>query len=839
MDYQPLDLAEHYNAGTAWFGRVGENDSAPLLGNQALRGLPFQLGEDVARNVLAFGEGGRESTLILPIRQPIRGLIVAHRLRRTAIFDGGPLAEPVADYVIRYRDGAVDCQPIRDRFEISIIPTRWGQLPFRSVPDRSDWLPSRYEGRWGEAGERQSEAEQAWPRDWFLWAWVNPRPNDVIEAVEIVPRGLPFGIGGITLSHVDEFPFVREGARPVTIELLDPANARQHFNLAVEVDRGTTTFPYALPNEPAETFLGDSFAGFGETNSDMSAAAYVEVAALPSATLTVKQAGEPIGEVRWGDLVERGSVTTEPPAPHRLRIEVTDPGRNWVRTRIVDDATGRPIPGRVHFRSPRGIPFQPHGHHTHVNGNLGTWHVDIGGDLRLGQISYAYVDGTCEGWLPRGEVIVDVARGFEYEPVRQRITIAPGQQTLELRLKRWRDMNAQRWFSGDTHVHFLSTQGSHLEAGGEDLNVVNLLLSQWGHLFTNTEEFIGRPAVSRQGQTIVYATQENRQHFLGHLTLLGLKEMVMPWCSDGPSEAEMGGTLEDTLSTWADRCRAQGGTVVLPHLPAPNGEPAALVATKRVDAVEMLQHNPYNHLEYYRYLNCGYRLPLVGGTDKMTSDVPVGLYRTYVKIPADQEFTYDTWCANLRAGRTFLSGGPLISLTVDGRGIGDTLELPGNGGTVEVEATVESIFPVHVLEIVQQGRVVASTADSKGTKRLAVKTRLPITGHTWLAARAGGPGYNQPVLHHDCWSRGIMAHTSPVYVSTGGDWQLFDRDAAQYMLTLVDGSLSYIRELAPRYAPGAVTHHHGEADHQAYLERPFLEAQAALHRRLHELGVAH
>ena len=36
-----------------------------------------------------------------------------------------------------------------------------------------------------------------------------------------------------------------------------------------------------------------------------------------------------------------------------------------------------------------------------------------------------------------------------------------------------------------------------------------------------------------------------------------------------------------------------------------------------------------------------------------------------------------------------------------------------------------------------------------------------------------------------------------------------------------------------------VTHHHGEADHLAYLERPFLEAQAAIHQRMHQLGIAH
>ena len=57
----------------------------------------------------------------------------------------------------------------------------------------------------------------------------------------------------------------------------------------------------------------------------------------------------------------------------------------------------------------------------------------------------------------------------------------------------------------------------------------------------------------------------------------------MPWCSDGPGESELGGTLEITMSDWADQCHAQGGSVIIPHLPNPNGEPAALIATGRVD----------------------------------------------------------------------------------------------------------------------------------------------------------------------------------------------------------------------------------------------------------------
>ena len=31
----------------------------------------------------------------------------------------------------------------------------------------------------------------------------------------------------------------------------------------------------------------------------------------------------------------------------------------------------------------------------------------------------------------------------------------------------------------------------------------------------------------------------------------------------------------------------------------------------------------------------------------------------------------------------------------------------------------------------------------------------------------------------------------------------------------------------------------GEADHQPYLEAPFHAARAAIHKRMHELGIAH
>ena len=200
----------------------------------------------------------------------------------------------------------------------------------------------------------------------------------------------------------------------------------------------------------------------------------------------------------------------------------------------------------------------------------------------------------------------------------------------------------------------------------------------------------------------------------------------------------------------------------------------------------------------------------------MTSDVPVGIYRTYAYIPPDQPFTYNNWCRALRDGNTFLSAGPIIRLTVNGHPIGDTLQLSGNGGTVEVEASADSTLPIHTLEIVQQGKVVAATEEKSGAGRLSLKTSLRVDGHTWLAARCAGPNYYGSVAHYDGWRRGIMAHTSPVYIACGEEWWMFDQDTAQY-----------------------ITHHHHGVDHEAFLEAPYKQAIEAIHKRMHDLNIPH
>jgi hypothetical protein len=330
----------------------------------------------------------------------------------------------------------------------------------------------------------------------------------------------------------------------------------------------------------------------------------------------------------------------------------------------------------------------------------------------------------------------------------------------------------------------------------------------------------------------VYVGQENRQHTLGHLGLLGLKRPVMPWSSDGPDEAELGGNLETSLSRWADACHEQGGMVVIPHFPSPYCEGPALIVTGRSDAVEWLVQEPRGHREFYRYLNMGYRLPLAGGTDKMSSDTAVGMCRTYVRIPEEEPFSYERWCRGLAAGRTFITTGPLIELQVEGVHPGDDVELPAAGGTVEVHARVRGVFPVHSLEIVMNGEVVARTERASGERSLSIREPIAVDRHSWIAARCGGPSYFDGPRHVDSWERPIFAHTSAVYLAVGGPWEMFDPEETAAPLALLRGGVRYIREHSPQWPSDHVTHHHGMADHLAYLEEPFREAIDLLEERL-------
>jgi hypothetical protein len=827
VDYEAIDLTPFVNA----HDDIEVPGVEMWRGKSVLRGLPFVFAERDGETRLLRVEPGDSTTVPVESRAvPVRTVTFAHRTRDSVAASFAPVGRENGVYTFVFADGATARVPIREGFEVAVCPAWWGHRPSLAVPDQSDSLPDRDHGAFEDTGFRQTEVVEAgrWgvragAGGWryYLWSWVNPRPEHDLVRIEIEAREAAVEVGGVCLGFADEHPLQPEPARVVVADT--PADySGDGSDLALEVDRGTAGYTTPLVRQPA---AGDPFSAWGDAPSAEVAVVYARVSSTDSGTVRQFAGGQPVAQARWSDLRANGLAGV-------AGLRVTELGRNWVRTAIVDDATGEPVPCRVHFSSLDGAPYQPYGHHHHVNSDLGSWHIDVGADVRLGRTTYAYVDGACEGWLPRGQARVRVTRGFDYQPVDEIVPVGDDTRELTLRVKRLFDPARDGWYSGDTHVHFVSSFGGLKEAAAEGVSVVHLLQSQWGSLFTNIEEFLGRPVTSDDGKTILFTSQENRQHFLGHLSLLGLKQPVKPWCTAGPAEAEMGAGLDATLSDWADRCHAQGGTVVIPHFPEPDGEPATLIATGRADAVESLGvGQDLMYLHYYRYLNAGFRLPIAGGTDKMSNGVPIGLSRTYARLGPDDDFGYDAWCAALRAGRSYMSSGPLLRLSVNDAGIGDTVQLPDTGGTVAVAATARSIFPMFRLELVQSGRVIASSDSESGAHELRINENVNIDKSGWICARVDGGGPEHLTRHRDEWQRAIMAHTSPVYIACGAQGHPADREALEQISTLIERARSYVENRAAISAGTDVLQHHG-GNHREYLIRPFDQARTAIEHRL-------
>jgi hypothetical protein len=290
-------------------------------------------------------------------------------------------------------------------------------------------------------------------------------------------------------------------------------------------------------------------------------------------------------------------------------------------------------------------------------------------------------------------------------------------------------------------------------------------------------------------------------------------------CAAGPTESYFGTPTWSSLAEWSDRCREREGLVVIPHFPNPYCEVAADIVLGKVDAAEIRYFTPgldgFNVREWYRFLNLGYRVAAVGGTDKMWAGMPVGGVRTYAQL-GDTEFTFANWSRSVRAGRTFTSSGPLIDLTVEGRRPGDEIVLPAGGGTLAIEAAVQAVQPFDEVQIVANGEIVARQDAEPGGRTAHLSVALPLPGSAWVAARCVS---RHKVWHG--WPIHIAAHTSPVYVRCG-DEELFSPSEATYMLTLIDGGLTWLDTLSIPANP----------EQQARIRGVFESARASLQGRL-------
>src|SRR4051812_20073829 len=239
--------------------------------------------------------------------------------------------------------------------------------------------------------------------------------------------------------------------------------------------------------------------------------------------------------------------------------EPATPSRLWVR---LQDEQGRPITARVYLRTEKGEYLIPEG--------------SIGRGRRE---RFFHARGQFQAVLPPGKYTVEATKGFEYEPVTKSLNLTflelnDRTTTETITLKRFIDVPAQGWFSGDVHMHpnhregglYMTMEDCELLAAGEDIRVANLLISnrQYTTRVFDTEFFRDgevEPASTAESMLVVQEEFRNTSDMYGHMPLLGIKRLVEPFFS---GERPYWEDYPPNYST-AKRVQEAGGVVSYAH----------------------------------------------------------------------------------------------------------------------------------------------------------------------------------------------------------------------------------------------------------------------------------
>ncbi|HKW41448.1 MAG TPA: CehA/McbA family metallohydrolase [Gemmatimonadales bacterium] len=472
------------------------------------------------------------------------------------------------------------------------------------------------------------------------------------------------------------------------------------------------------------------------------------------------------------------------PADRRYRNPV---GR--LRVLVVDGA-GRPVAARVSVTGPDGRGYAPDDAWRHADEAF-----DRG--ARPFEVTYFHTAGTAELTVPAAVMCVEVWHGPEYRVGRREVRVLPGRTaTARLVLERLADLPARGWWSGDLHVHMnyggaYRNTPEHLafQSRAEDLHVVENLVVNKEQRIPDIAYFRVDPDPASGSRLLLLHDQEYHTSYWGHTGLIGLRDhYILPEYAAYPNTAAA--SLYPMNADVADLAHAQGALVGYVHpfdtQPDPSDTTAPLtyelpadVALGKVDYIEVMGYS--DHLItsgiWYRLLNCGFRLPAGAGTDAFPNFAslrgPPGLVRVFVHSGATLDRR--TWMAGLKAGRTFVTNAPLLEFALDGKDIGDEMQL-AKAGPLPARVGLRSAVPIDHLEIVGNGAVVATIP--LGGDRTAASTTVSIrvARSGWYVLRAWSERPRDPIL--DLYP---FASTSPIYVRVRGEPVRSPDDAAFFV----------------------------------------------------------
>jgi len=442
---------------------------------------------------------------------------------------------------------------------------------------------------------------------------------------------------------------------------------------------------------------------------------------------------------------------------------------------IVDKATGQPIEAKVNVISQSGTSMSP-----------------PNAIMKVGPgTPFFYSDGKFTLDVNRGPARITVERGTEYIPATMDVDMPiTGTVNVDFQIEKWTDLKERGWHPGNTHIHYDEKEKRpddrlKFDPRVEDLRMTAVSILKRGNFeYASNKYYPGMLLEFSSTDYYVQCGEENRHNCLGahdtgygHIMLLSLRNIVEP-VSRGMFIDAFDPDYPP-LSYACDDTHRQGGIVIWCH----NGKGMELPVAAglgKVDAFNVgdpsLGDREYSM--YHNMLNAGIRLPISTGSDWFICNAN----RVYAHTGGP--FTYDAWVAALKAGKTFMTNGPAIFFTANGKEMGEEIQTSPEK-PITAAASWKSHYPVNKVEILYNGNVVISREYVRGSTEGRLDVDFPATANGWMAARVSS-------YHRNSYFHPVYGHTSPIYVKTGVDGPE-KREAAELFVKNIDLMIDWVK----------------------------------------------
>ncbi len=447
------------------------------------------------------------------------------------------------------------------------------------------------------------------------------------------------------------------------------------------------------------------------------------------------------------------------------------PATSKVEISVVDAAAQKPVPCRIHLKDAKGTALKADG--------LPFWH------------DHFVCPGTVRLELAPGTYGYEIERGPEWQRRSGSFTV-PQDTRITVEMKRLADMKAEGWWCGELHVH-RPVDDMQLLMLAEDLHVAPVITwwnsrNQWGGQKRLPDDPLVRFDANRYYH--VMAGEDEREG--GALLYLNLRRplAIADAAREYPSPmkflllAALDGDVIIDLEKpfWWDvpvwLASGKVSTIGLANNHMNRGRMYETEAwgkprdPKRLPPPLGTAH--WTQEIYYHVLNSGLRIPPSAGSASGVLPNPVGYNRVYVHT--NGEFNYQSWCKGLLAGRSFVTNGPLVRVTVNGKLPGHVFTAKGNDDIeLDIRADVTTQDPAHAVEIVKNGKVEQSIPFTEFTKH-GSRAKVKFTESGWMLVRV--------MCENAKTFR--FASTAPYYVEIGPQAKRISRASVSFFLDWLD-----------------------------------------------------